>query len=82
MASELESGLQDTVGCGRKWLVDFNAGKKQLLLSDQSSDSGAIFVKLDWGSVAKTASRKIGALICCMKFLSPEVVLHLCKSTI
>ena len=42
--------------------------------------------KLDWGSciisIAKTASKKIGALICSMKFLSPEVALHLYKSTI
>ena len=42
--------------------------------------------KLDWGSyivsIAKTASKKIGALICSMKFLSPEVVLYLYKSTI
>ena len=42
--------------------------------------------KLDWGSyiisVAKTASKKIRALICSMKFLSPEVALYLYKSTI
>ena len=42
--------------------------------------------KLDWGSyiisIAKTASKKIGALIHSMKFLSPEVPLYLCKSTI
>ena len=42
--------------------------------------------KLDWGSyiisIAKTASKKIGAVICSIKFLSPEVALHLCKSTI
>ena len=42
--------------------------------------------KLDWGSyiiyIVKTASKKIGALICSMKFLSPEVALHLYKSTI
>ena len=41
---------------------------------------------MDWGSyivsIAKTASKKIGALICSMKFLSPEVVLYLYKSTI
>ena len=40
--------------------------------------------KLDWGSyivsIAKTASKKIGALICSMKFLSPEVALYLCIS--
>ena len=42
--------------------------------------------KLDWCFyiifIAKTASKKIGALICSMKFLSPEVALYLYKSTI
>ena len=31
LASDLESDLQDTVDWGRKWLVDFNAGKTQLV---------------------------------------------------
>ena len=42
--------------------------------------------KLDWGSyiisMAKTTSKKIGALIRSVKFLSSEVALYLCKSTI
>ena len=42
--------------------------------------------KLDWGSyiisIAKTASKKIGALIHSTKFLSPEVALDHYKSTI
>ena len=42
--------------------------------------------KLDWGSyiisIAKTASKKIGALIHSMKFLSPVVALYHYKSTI
>ena len=42
--------------------------------------------KLDWGSyiisIAKTASKKIVALIRSMKFLSPEVALYLYKSSI
>ena len=42
--------------------------------------------KLDWGSyiisIAKTASKKIGALIRSMKFPSPEVALYLYKSMI
>ena len=40
--------------------------------------------KLDWVSyiIAKIASKKIGALIRSMKFLSPEVALYLYKSTI
>ena len=44
------------------------------------------FSKLGWGSyiisIAKTASKKIGALIRSMKFLSPEVALYLYKSSI
>ena len=42
--------------------------------------------KLDWGSniisIAKTPSKKIGALIHSMKFLSPEVALYFFKSMI
>ena len=42
--------------------------------------------KLDWDSyivsIAKTASKKIGALIHSIKFLSPEAALYLYKSTI
>ena len=42
--------------------------------------------KLDWGSyfisIAKTASKKIGALIRSIKFFSPEVALDLSKSII
>ena len=93
---------------GRKWFVDFNAGKTQLVSFDRSNNTGAIDVKmdgsvlggkltfkmlgltfsskLDWGSyiisIATTASKKIGALIHSMKFLSPEIALYLYKSTI
>ena len=93
---------------GKKWLVDFSAGKTQLVLFDRSYNNGSIDVKmggcileekssfkmlgltfsskLDWGSymisTAKTASKKIGALIRSVKFLSPEAALYLYKSTI
>ena len=108
MASELESDLQDPVDWGRKWFVDFNAGKTQLVSFGQSKNTGGIGVqmdgsvleenssfkmlwmtfssKLDWDyymvSIAKTASKKIGALVRSMKFLSPEVALYLYKFTI
>ena len=103
LASELESDLRDTVDWGRKWPVDFSAGKTQLVLFDRSKNTGSIDVKmdgalleektsfkmlgltfsskLDWGSyivsIAKTASKKIGAFIRSMKFLCPEVALYL-----
>ena len=47
LASELESDLRDSVDWGRKWLLDFNAKKTQLVLFDQSNNSGAIDVKMD-----------------------------------
>ena len=44
------------------------------------------YYKLDWGSyiisIAKTTSKKIGALIRSMKFFSPENALYLHKSAI
>ena len=98
----------DTVDWGREWLVDFNAGKTQLILFECSNNTGAIDVKmnwsvlyekssfkmlglpfsakLDWGSyiisIAKTASKKIGAVIRFVKFLSPDVAMYLYKSAI
>ena len=42
LASKLESDLPEIADWDRKWLVDFNAGKCQLVLFDQSID-----VKLD-----------------------------------
>ena len=50
LASELESDLRDTVDWGRKWLVDFNAGRTLLVSFDRSKNTGAIDVKMD-GSV-------------------------------
>ena len=99
LASELEPDLHDAVDWSKKWLVDFNAGKSQLVSFEWSNNNSSIDVKmdgsvldeksyfkmlgltfsskLDWGayiiSIAKTASKKIGALICSMKFLSSEV---------
>ena len=42
LASELESDLQDTPDWGRKQLIDFNAGKAQLVWFDWSNNTGAI----------------------------------------
>ena len=50
LAFELESGLKDIVDWGRKWFVDFNAGKTQLILFDWSDETVAIDVKMN-GSV-------------------------------
>ena len=88
---------------GRKRLVHFSTEKNQLVLCDQSNNTGSISVKmdgsvleenssfsfsskLDWGSyiiaIAKITSKRLQALICSLKFLSPEVALYLYKSII
>ena len=46
LASELDSDLQDTVNWGRKWLVDFNAGKTELVSFGRSNYAVAIDVKM------------------------------------
>ena len=55
LASDLESDLWDTMDWGRKWLIDFNARKAQLLSFDQSNNAGVIDLKIDgsvfWGKI-------------------------------
>ena len=50
LASELEFDLRDTVDWDRKWLVNFNAGKTQLVSFNRSNNTGTIDVKMH-GSV-------------------------------
>ena len=54
-ASDLEFDLRNTVEWGKKWPVDFNAGKTQLVLFDWSNNNGFIDVKMD-GSVFEEKS--------------------------
>ena len=55
LASEFESDLQATLDWGKKWLVDFNAGKTQLVLFDWFNNTGANDVKMA-GSVLEEKS--------------------------
>ena len=55
LSSGLESDFQDAMDWGRKWLVDFNAGKTQLVSFGWSNNTGAIDVKMD-GSVLEEKS--------------------------
>ena len=44
---------------GRKWLIDSNAGKTQLVSVDQSNNTGAIDVKMDGSVLEKKPSFKM-----------------------
>ena len=65
-----------------KWLAGSTLQQKSSFMIPELSFS----LKVNLGShiikIARTASKKIGALICSMKFLSSDVALHLFKSTI
>ena len=45
--------------CVRKWLVDFNAGKSQLVLFGWSNDTGAVDVIIDGSVLEEKSSFKI-----------------------
>ena len=59
LASELESDLRDTVVWGKKWLLDFNAGKTQLVLFDRYNNNGSIDVKMGGSILEENSSFKM-----------------------
>ena len=61
MASDIESDLHDTVDWGRRWFVDFNSRKAELVSFDCSGNCGAI-VKVDGSVLDEKLSFKVMAL--------------------
>ena len=59
LASELESDLPDTVDLSKKWLVNFNDGKTQLVLFNQSNNSLSIDVIMDGYALEEKSSFKM-----------------------
>ena len=62
LAPKLESNLQDTVDWGEKWLVDFNAGKTQLVLFDQPNNNDSIDWKMGGSVLEEKSSFKMMGL--------------------
>ena len=59
LACELEFDLQDTVGWAKKWLVDFNAGKTQMVSFDHSNNTGSTDLKMDGSALEEKSSFKM-----------------------
>ena len=59
LASELETDQRDMVDLGKKWLVDFNAGKTQLVSSDRSNNNSSIDVKMGGSILDEKSSFKM-----------------------
>ena len=51
--------IYETLDWGRKWFVDFNAGKTQLVSFDQSNNTGAIDVKMKGSVLEEKSSLKM-----------------------
>ena len=80
LASELESDLQDFVDWGRKWLVDFNVGKTQLVLFDWSNNTGTIDVKMDGSVLEEKSSFKMLGLTFSSKLDWSSYIISIAKS--
>ena len=80
LASELESDLRDTVDWGRKWLVNFNAGKTQLVSLDGSNNTSAIDVKMDGSVLGEKPSFKMHGLIFSSKWDWGSYIISIAKS--
>ena len=59
LACELDFDLWDAAEWGRNWLIDFSAGKTQLVLFDHPYNSGAIDVKIDRSVLEEKLSFKM-----------------------
>ena len=59
--------IYETLNWGRKWLLDFSAGKTQLVSVDQSNNTGAIDVKMDGFVLEGKSSFKMLGLTFCSK---------------
>ena len=70
-----------TVDWGRKWLVDFNAGKTQLVLFDRSKNTGAVDVKMNGSVLEEKSSFKMLWLIFSSKLDWGSYIISIAKTT-
>ena len=80
LASELKSDLGDTVDWGKKWLVDFNVWKIQLLLFDRSNNAGSIDVKVDGSALEKKQPFKMLGLTFSSKLEWGSYIISIAKT--
>ena len=80
LASELESDLRDIVDWGRNWLVDFNAGKTQLVSFDRFNNTGATDVKMNGSVLEKKSSFKMLGLTFSSNFDWGSYIISIAKT--
>ena len=80
LSFELESDLRDIVERSRKWLVDFNAGKAQLVSFDWSNNTVAIDVKMDGSVPEENSTFKMLGLTFCTKLDWGSYIIYIAKT--
>ena len=80
LVSGLESDLQDTVDWSKKWLVDFNAGKTQLVSFNQFNNTGSIDVKIDGSVLEEKSSLKMLGMTFPSKFDWGSYIISITKT--
>ena len=66
---------------GRKWLVDFNAGKTQLVFFHRSNNTGAIDVKMNGSVLEEKSSFKMLLLTLSSKLDWGSYIISIAKTT-
>ena len=79
-ASELEPDLKDTLDWSKKWLVDFTAGKTQLIFFDWSNNTGAMDVKMNGSVLEEKLYFKILGLSFSTKFDWGSYIVSIAKT--
>ena len=72
--------IYETLDWERNWLVDFNAGKTPLVSFDQSSNTGAIYVKMDGSFLEEKISFKMLGLTFCSILKCGFYIISIAKS--
>ena len=80
LVSELESDLQDTVDRVKKWLINFNALKTQLVLFDRSNNTGSIDMKMDESVLEEKSSSKMLGLTFSTKLYWSSYIISIAKT--
>ena len=66
---------------GRSWLIDFNAGKTQLVLFDWSNNTGPIGVKMDGSVLEKKSCFRMLGLTFSSKFDWGSYIIFIAKTS-
>ena len=80
LVSKLESDLQDTVVWGKKWVVDFNGGKTQLVSFNRSNNNGSIDLKMNGSALEENSSFQILGLTFSSKLDLGSYIISIAKT--